>query len=110
VKRELETFQKQVVTQAKPIEKTAQKASLFLTNVMAFTALSEITYDISLNQPDKPFWTLSVDDALNQLGTSRNGLTQDDAHKRLLRFGANLLKPKSRTDTLTLLINQFKSP
>jgi Mg2+-importing ATPase len=65
---------------------------------------------ISLNQPDKPFWTLSVDDALNQLGTSRNGLTQDDAHKRLLRFGANLLKPKSRTDTLTLLINQFKSP
>jgi Mg2+-importing ATPase len=27
-----------------------------------------------------------------------------------LRFGANLLKPKRKTDTLTLLINQFRSP
>jgi Mg2+-importing ATPase len=64
----------------------------------------------SANQPDRPFWTLSSDDALNQLGTTPNGLTRDEARKRLLRFGANLLKPKSKTDTLTLLINQFRSP
>ena len=64
----------------------------------------------SASQPDRPFWTLSADDALNQLGTNRNGLTRDEAQKRLLRFGANLLKPKRRTDTLTLLINQFRSP
>jgi len=50
------------------------------------------------------------EDAFNQLGTSRNGLTQDEAQKRLVRFGANLLKPKGKTDTLTLLINQFRSP
>jgi len=62
------------------------------------------------SQPDRSFWTLSSDDALNQLGTNRNGLTRDEAQKRLLRVGANLLKPKGKTDTLTLLTNQFRSP
>jgi Mg2+-importing ATPase len=65
---------------------------------------------ISLGQGNKPFWTFSPEDAFNQLGTSRNGLTQDEAQKRLVRFGANLLKPKGKTDILTLLINQFRSP
>ena len=65
---------------------------------------------IPLNQTDKLFWTLSTDVALNQLGTSRNGLAQEEVQRRLLRFGANLLKPKGKTDTLTLLINQFRSP
>ena len=64
----------------------------------------------SLNQTDEPFWTLSSDDALNQLGTGRNGLTSEEAQRRLLRFGANILKPKGKTDSLTLLINQFRSP
>ena len=64
----------------------------------------------STSQSDKPFWTLSSEDALNQLGTNVTGLTQDEAQKRLVRFGANLLKPKKKTDTLTLLINQFRSP
>jgi P-type Mg2+ transporter len=62
------------------------------------------------SQPDRPFWALSSDDALNQLGTNRNGLNREEAQKRLIRFGANLLKPKRKTDTLTLLINQFRSP
>jgi|WetSurMetagenome_2_1015567.scaffolds.fasta_scaffold03727_9 P-type Mg2+ transporter len=64
----------------------------------------------SASQSDRQFWTLSSDDALNQLGTNRNGLIRDEAQKRLLRFGTNLLKPKRKTDTLTLLINQFRSP
>ena len=64
----------------------------------------------SASQLDKPFWTLSSNAALNQLGTNVNGLTQDEVKKRLARFGANLLKPKRKTDTLTLLINQFRSP
>ncbi|HEX7475864.1 MAG TPA: HAD-IC family P-type ATPase, partial [Dehalococcoidales bacterium] len=37
-------------------------------------------------------------------------MTRDEAQKRLLSFGANLLTPKGKTDTFTLLINQFKSP
>jgi Mg2+-importing ATPase len=65
---------------------------------------------ISTSQSDKPFWTISSDDAFSQLGTTSGGLTQDEAEKRLARFGANLLKPKKKADTLTLLVNQFRSP
>ena len=65
---------------------------------------------ISTSQSGKPFWTLSSDDAFIQLGTTGGGLTQDEAAQRLVRFGANLLKPKKKTDTLTLLVNQFRSP
>src|ERR1035437_2181151 len=78
------------------------------TDTAHFQAIHDMTN--SANQPDKAFWALSSDDALSQLGTGRNGLSPDEAQKRLLRFGANLLKPKSKTDTLTLLINQFRSP
>ncbi|MGD0905166.1 MAG: cation-transporting P-type ATPase [Terracidiphilus sp.] len=65
---------------------------------------------ISNSQQNNSFWALSPDDALSQLGATKNGLTQDEAQKRLIRFGANLLKPKRKTDTLTLLTNQFRSP
>ena len=64
----------------------------------------------STSQPDKPFWTLSSEEALNPIGTIPNGLTLDEAQQRLSRFGPNLLKPKKRTNTLALLINQFRSP
>jgi len=37
-------------------------------------------------------------------------LTSEEAIKRLTRYGSNLLKPKKRSDTLTLLLAQFKSP
>jgi Mg2+-importing ATPase len=37
-------------------------------------------------------------------------LTDDEAAKRLTKYGFNLLKSKKRADTLTLLLNQFKSP
>jgi P-type Mg2+ transporter len=37
-------------------------------------------------------------------------LTSTEAEKRLAKYGANLLKPKKRSDTLTLLVTQFKSP
>jgi len=37
-------------------------------------------------------------------------LTDDEARKRLTQYGANLLKPKKRSDALTLLLTQFKSP
>ncbi len=64
----------------------------------------------STTQPDRPFWALSTEEALNQIGTNPNGLTPDEAQQRLSRFGPNLLKPKKRTNTLALLTNQFRSP
>ena len=33
-----------------------------------------------------------------------------EARQRFIRYGANLLKPKKRSNTLTLLLSQFKSP
>ena len=34
----------------------------------------------------------------------------DEVRQRLLRYGSNLLKPKKKSDALTLLLAQFKSP
>ncbi|HEX7481944.1 MAG TPA: HAD-IC family P-type ATPase, partial [Candidatus Bathyarchaeia archaeon] len=42
--------------------------------------------------------------------TTSNGLTQNEAEKRLTKYGSNLLKPKKTSNTLSLLLTQFKSP
>src|SRR6185369_16763827 len=56
------------------------------------------------------FWSLSTTEMLQQLQTAKEGLTNDEAKERLARYGSNLLKPPKRSDVLTLLIAQFKSP
>ncbi len=63
-------------------------------------------------EPDTPpaFWSIPTPDLLTQLGTSPRGLSPAEARERLKRYGANLLKPKGRTDNLTLLLSQYKSP
>ncbi len=38
------------------------------------------------------------------------GLKSSESSERLKKYGANILKPKKRSDTLTLLLSQFKSP
>ena len=47
---------------------------------------------------------------LQQLQTTPQGLTGDEVQQRLLRYGSNLLKPEKKSDALTLLLAQFKSP
>jgi P-type Mg2+ transporter len=47
---------------------------------------------------------------LQQLQTTPKGLTQDEAEKRLTKYGANLLRPKKNSGILRLLLTQFKSP
>lgn len=56
------------------------------------------------------FWGLPVPRVLEELETTPQGLCQDEAEARLGTWGANLLKPKKPTGTLTLLLSQFKSP
>ena len=56
------------------------------------------------------FWSLSTTEILQQLQTTKEGLTGDEARQRLARYGSNLLKPARRSDALTLLLAQFKSP
>ncbi len=56
------------------------------------------------------YWSVTQRDLLTGLGTRPEGLSSPEAKQRLMSYGANLLKPPKRSDTLSLLINQFKSP
>ncbi len=62
-----------------------------------------------MTSPVTLFWSSTAADLLARLGTSPQGLSPDEARQRLAQSGANLLKPKKRTD-LTLLLAQYKSP
>lgn len=63
-----------------------------------------------MNQIPPAFWSISANDMLKILESSKDGLTDNEAKKRLKLYGANRLKPQKRLRTLTLLASQFKSP
>ena len=63
-----------------------------------------------MNQLPPAFWSISAIEMFQKLETAKEGLTGDEARQRLARYGANLLKPQKRSDALTLLLAQFKSP
>jgi len=63
-----------------------------------------------MNPNQTPFWSVPSLALLQQLQTTPQGLMSDEAQQRLLRYGSNLLKPKKKSDALTLLFAQFKSP
>ena len=63
-----------------------------------------------MNQHQRPFWTVTAAELFQELQTTPQGLTDDEAKERLKRYGVNLLKPKKKSDALTLLLSQFKSP
>lgn len=63
-----------------------------------------------MNQFPPAFWSISVSGMLQNLESKKEGLTSDEAQKRLELYGSNLLKPKKHSDAFTLLISQFKSP
>ncbi len=56
------------------------------------------------------FWSVSAAELLRQLGSAPHGLSGEEARKRLAQYGANRLKPAKKSDALTLLVSQFKSP
>jgi P-type Mg2+ transporter len=63
-----------------------------------------------MNHSQTQFWSVPSVGLLQELQTTPQGLTSDEAQQRLLRYGSNLLKPRKKSDALTLLIAQFKSP
>jgi Mg2+-importing ATPase len=63
-----------------------------------------------MNPGQTQFWSVPSSELLQQLQTTPQGLTSDEVQQRLLRYGSNLLKPKKKSDALTLLLAQFKSP
>ena len=63
-----------------------------------------------MNQLPPAFWSTAAADMLKILGSAKEGLTGNEAKIRLASFGANRLKPPKRSNVLTLLVSQFKSP
>ena len=63
-----------------------------------------------MNYLPSPFWSIPTADLLKELQTTSQGLTKAEAKQRLVQYGCNLIKPKRRSDTLTLLLAQFQSP
>ena len=63
-----------------------------------------------MNQLPSAFWSISATEMLQRLETAKEGLSSEEARQRLTRYGSNLLKPQKRSDVLTLLLAQFKSP
>ncbi len=56
------------------------------------------------------FWNLPAEQVLDKLKSSLQGLSRPEAQQRLIQYGANSLKQKRQSNTLLLLLNQFKSP
>ncbi len=55
-------------------------------------------------------WTEDLNILIQELGTTTIGLTSEEAKDRLAKYGPNRLRPKKRTDSLSILVSQFKSP
>ncbi len=56
------------------------------------------------------YWTKNVENLISLLKSDYNGLSQEEAIKRINEYGPNILKPSRRINTFSALLNQFKSP
>ena len=52
---------------------------------------------------------LESDAVFRLLNTSRNGISEEEAKRRLEQYGPNELKEEKKTAPLEILVNQFKS-
>ena len=62
--------------------------------------------------PDEsnPFWSLRLEDLLSSLNSSRDGLAEAEAQRRLARHGPNSLRPDTSGHIIRLPLRQFGSP
>ncbi len=56
------------------------------------------------------FQDLSIKEILHNLKTAHNGIAEDEAEKRLSKYGKNVLPEKKRFTSLDVAIRQLKSP
>lgn len=60
---------------------------------------------------EKRFWAMSEADLVDILESDvREGITEDEAARRLKIYGTNIIEPPRRAAGLLILIDQFKSP
>jgi len=53
---------------------------------------------------------LQVEEALSRLGSSRTGLLEEEAVKRLRQYGSNAIREKGKTHPLIIFLRQFANP
>lgn len=58
---------------------------------------------------NKPYYNLTVQEVLNHLKTTQQGLSEFDAQGRLNSFGKNILPEKKKLSKLSLFLKQFRS-
>jgi Mg2+-importing ATPase len=64
----------------------------------------------SATRVSSEFWSIPAEQIISELQTGRQGLSKEEARRRLGLYGRNTLKPPKRSDALFLLLAQFKSP
>ena len=57
-----------------------------------------------------PFWSISSDETLAKLSSTRRGLSSEEAARRLKQLGSNEVEYRRRLGSLIIFLNQFKSP
>lgn len=62
------------------------------------------------NIVNQPFWAMKIEEALRALATEQLGLDGNEAEKRILVFGANIIEEKKRRTGPRLIFSQLKSP
>ena len=62
-----------------------------------------------MTKDEKKFFTMSVDDVIKNLDSSRNGLSTKEAEARLKKYGYNKLEEKGKKSLLSKFIDQFKN-
>lgn len=58
----------------------------------------------------QPFWSMTSDEALKILRTRKEGLSEEEAKKRLESFGPNSIRIKKRFTKTKIFFNQLTSP
>ncbi|MBD3242108.1 MAG: HAD-IC family P-type ATPase [Chitinivibrionales bacterium] len=59
---------------------------------------------------DRPWHTLTPEEVLEELSVSREGLSHDEAQRRLEQFGSNALPRKGAPSVAAVFLRQLKSP
>lgn len=65
---------------------------------------------MATNEQIDCFWSVPLRELSDRLDTNSEGLTTAEAKRRACVYGPNRLRKSQRTNALTLLIAQFKSP
>jgi len=65
----------------------------------------------AMNSSREIAWhAMDINDVFRKLRTSKNGLSEDDAKKRLVKYGPNIIKREKRRSPFLIFLDQFKSP